>query len=239
MKKYTTIIFCLILAAKVSAGGGGGVGNIVFDPSNFSQNSSNTAKTILQLAEDLKQTQNDLQQIQQLYHLMEVADINVLPLNKLYNSQVQTLENQLNNAGAISYDAQTINANFQTVYPEWSDENGLGAVEYNKRITTWQGATRNAVKKSFEAQGIESVIKEGRVSLQDLLTQNSNVQGELQALQVLTQVSGLVADQLLTLNQMTAQQFRAQSHQYMSDLERRREAEEWAKRVRCGALDNC
>lgn len=215
------------------------MGNIVFDPSNYTQNSTNTAKTILQLSEDFKQTQHDLQQIQQLYHLMEQADLNLKPVDALYNSRVLTLENQLNSADTISYDVQTLNAGFQATYPEWTDDEGLSTAQYNERITGWRRAARGAVKNSFTAQAIKPVIDQGRLSLQNLLTQNASVTGELQGIQVLTQVAGLMVDQMLTLNQMTSQQYRAQSQVLQNDIEQRREAEEWVKRSRCGALDNC
>ncbi len=203
------VALSLFLTPSTFAGGGGGA--IVYDPTNWLQNKEATIKTILQLREDIKQSGYELQQIDQIYRLLGAADLDLTPAENLYNSRVRTLENQMNEVGGISYNVQEINSGLNALYPDEIGADGLTFAEYNENIANWRKTVWENIDNSFRAQAIRPVIEDGKISLENLLAANGNPKGNLEAIQISNQLLGLVVDQLLTLNQMMSQQFRAQS----------------------------
>ena len=228
--KTILIIITMVINFNLSHAGGGG-SRIVYDPWNWTQNSNNTLKTILQLSTDLQNSQDDLVKIQQLYELLEYNELNTTPLNQIYNNRVKTLEGQFNRAGELSYDVKSLNNEFDTLYPDWKDNEGLTADDYDYYTTEWEKNTINTVKDSVKGQAIQPIIKDGRMNLDKLLITNANATGQLEALQVANQISGILAEQLILLNEMSSKHFRAQDVKLLDDLNSQHEGRAYDREV--------
>jgi type IV secretion system protein TrbJ len=180
---------------------------MVFDPSNYSQNLLTAARTLQQVNNQILSLQNEAQMlINQARHL---ASLPYSSLQQLQQSIGRTRQ-LLSQAQNIAYDVQKIDQAFSTTYAPASASQSDDALISNAQ-QRWQ----NAVAGLQDALRIQATVvgnlDTSRAEMAALVDASQSAAGALEAAQASNQLLALQAQQLVDLTAAVAAQGRAQS----------------------------
>lgn len=184
-----------------------GIGGIVYDPSNYSQNILTAARTLEQINNQIKSLQNEATSL-----INQAKNLTTLPLTVLAPLQAQIRQTQqlLAQAQRMAYDVQQIQTQFAAQYKNidlTAPQKALVAGAED-RWKTSVGAFEDALKVQA---GVVGNIEGARTSMNELVTASQSATGALQAAQAGNQLLALQSQQLSDLTAMMASIGRAQS----------------------------
>lgn len=196
-----------------------GIGDIVYDPSNYAQN----LETAIQAA---KQVTNQYTQIQNQFLSLANEAKNLLP-DQTNTTGLQTafknLMSMQNYINGLVDDYTMSQAAWDRTYPGFKDYNGgVSASEYAKRArTTWQ-TSNDMTKNSATVNAMAR--KNGQITageVDKLMKASQNSQGALQAAQVGNSLAAAQAQQLQQLIDVASASADAQNAYNMEIIQNR------------------
>lgn len=183
-----------------------GVGDTVFDASNFIQNMLTAARALEQINNQIEQLQNEAQMLRNQARNLAGLDFSALSELKAALSATNQLIQQ---AQGLAFNVQQMEGEFKRLYPE----------SYTAAISGTQMATdaRARWKQSLEAlrtatqvqsQAVQNFAADER-TLTDLVNRSQSAVGALQAMQATNQLLALQSRQAMQAQQLQITQDRA------------------------------
>lgn len=145
--------------------------------------------------------QNQMQQIQQQLQLIKLATQNTKSISHYtwndLNGLIQKLDQTTQTDQALSYAVNNIQSQFQSTYPNYYQ---VKPSHYITTTKTWHTRTLTTLQQSLIAlhQNAQHIQQEQKL-IQQLHQQGNLATGQLQALQVLSELSAENINQLATL----------------------------------------
>jgi P-type conjugative transfer protein TrbJ len=221
MKRRTVLIASIALVAASAVGTTfwrlePAAAFVVFDPSNYAQNTLTAARTLTQITNQIQQLQNQATSLQN-----QARNLQGLPyssLNQLMGA-LQGISTLMNQAQGIAFDVTQTNTRFQQQYPQ---QYAL-AVTSNQLVLDARGRWQNSMDAYQQTLGVQAQVVQNVQAdaplLSNLVDASQNAVGSLQAQQATNQLLALLTKQHMQIQNMMAAQYRAEA------LEQARKAE--------------
>ncbi len=194
----------LITTVMVPAGPAQAI--IVFDPSNYSQNLLNAARTLQQINNQIRMLQNQAQSlINQAKNLTTVG----FPELQVLQQTIQKIDQLMAQAGNIQFRVSGLNQQYQTLFPSTFNTamtNNSHVIDARTRLSTSMAAYQQTM--TVQAQVVENIASD-EATLTGLVTRSQGAEGALQVQQTTNQLLALVAKQQFQIEHMMAAQYRA------------------------------
>ena len=227
MKCLKALILSVALIAMASAPAQAifGVGDIVFDPSAFSQS---IISYMNQIRQYMQQCQQYATQLKQLEAQMQ----NLQGLNYMVNlTGFQDMQRIINSSRGIASDYAQLQRQYDQVYPDFSKFNTMSGKDYALKATEWNQQTANTNR---DAMDLISKSKDWFYSdtgdLRNLTVKANNVSGAKDGIQAIAQISALQSKQLVQLQQTMAASAKAEGAYMAQQAEKEAAAREREKR---------
>ncbi|RWJ31959.1 P-type conjugative transfer protein TrbJ [Mesorhizobium sp.] len=182
-----------------------GIGDIVFDPSNYAENVLQAARALEQINNQIESLQNEAEML--INQARNLASLPYSSLQKLQQS-VERTQQLLGEAQRIAFDVQQIDQIFSQQYANMdltaSDEQLVELARERWRNTV--GALQDAMRVQA---GVVGNIETQRTELSNLVGESQGATGALQATQAGNQILALQAQQLADLTALLAANGRA------------------------------
>ncbi|UGA47764.1 P-type conjugative transfer protein TrbJ [Bradyrhizobium quebecense] len=210
MGTTSRVIVTTILSFVIAVNGSRRLGafDIVFDPSNYSQNLLTAARTLEQINNQIRSLQNQAQSLlNQSKNLTSLPTSVVGQLTSTIN-QMNTLVGQAKN---ISFDVQKTQQNFERFYPRQYASVVSSDKMVQDAISRWDNSY-DGLKQSLTIQSaiVSSLGQDGQ-TLRTLMANSSTAVGSLQAQQSGNELLGLQIKQSLQTQALLATQARAET----------------------------
>ena len=197
-----------------------GFGGIVFDPKNYAQNLLTAARTLQTINNQIRQLQNEAAML--VNDAKNLARLGYDPANEI-NRLLNEISSLMDAAKAISYTVSETDKIFRAQYPEdyaaWTQTQMADAAE-----AQWKNA-RNAHHDALLMQSkIAETVKADSLTLNRILAETANAEGNLAVAQAGNQLMALNAKQVMQMQELMAAHYRADSLQRARDLQIEREA---------------
>ena len=182
-----------------------GVGDIVFDPSNYAENVLTAARTLEQINNQIQQLQNEAQML-----VNQARNLASLPYSSLAQLQATIARTQdlLNEAQNIAYQVSEIETAFNEQYGE-----AAASGDFADMIASAEARWHNSVASYEDALKVQARvvgnIERTRSELSNLVAQSQGATGALQAAQAGNQLLALQSQQMTDLTAAIAAQNRA------------------------------
>lgn len=182
-----------------------GVGDIVFDPSAFSQSIISYMNQVRQYvvqgqqyATQLKQLAAQTQNLQNLNYIIDLAGL-------------QDMQRIIQSARGIAGDYARLQSQFDQVYPEFSRFSTMSGKDFALKALEWNQETANTNRDALD---LISKTKDWFYSdsndLRRLTVKANNVAGAKDGLQSIAQIAALQSKQLIQLQQTMSASARAE-----------------------------
>ncbi len=198
---------------------------IVFDPTNYVQNTLTAIRTLEQINNQIKQLQNEAQMLMNQARNLAKLDFNIV--NRL-RSTLATTERLIADAQGLAYDVQNMDREFTRLYPEQYATTVSGDQMFRDARERWKN-TLDGLHTAMRMQAqVSKNLAQDESALADLVSQSQSATGALQAMQATNQLLALQAKQSIQSQQLQITQDRAAS----LELARQAAATERAREVR-------
>ena len=193
------ISFAVFIMASTPSYAIFGVGDIVFDPSAFSQAMISYMNQVRQYVQQCQQYATQLKQL-------EAEVQNLQNLNYLINlTGFQDMQRIMNSSRGISGDYARLQSQYDQVYPDFSKFSTMSGNDYAAKALQWNQQTANTNR---DAMNLISKSKDWFYSdtgdLSRLTVKANNVAGAKDGLQAIAQIAALQSKQLVQLQQTMA-----------------------------------
>jgi P-type conjugative transfer protein TrbJ len=183
-----------------------GVGDTVFDASNFMQNMLTAARALEQINNQVEQLQNEAQMLRNQARNLQGLDFSVL--SELRSTLAAT--NQLiQQAQGLTFNVSRMEEEFKRLYPESISAALSGAQMAGDARQRW----RNSLEALRTATQVQSQAMQNFASdeeaLTDLVNRSQSATGALQAMQATNQLLALQSRQAIQAQQLQITQDRA------------------------------
>jgi len=184
-----------------------GVGDIVFDPTNYVENVIQAYNTAEQLAQEAEQIAHQITQITNQVKQIENQARNLAHLD--YSSlddmtyALNKLDGVINQAEGLGFHLSQMNDQFDELYPEIGNSPESAQI-YSQKYTTWLEQTRSSINNALLAQGLVENNSEDRDRLTRLIDESQGAGGNLQVLQASNQISALLVQKTMELQTIVA-----------------------------------
>lgn len=206
MKRLKYLPFAMLACLNFVYAGGGGPGEIVYDPTNFVQNSITAAKSTEEVLNQINQLQMQAEQ-----YKIELANIQAIGQGKYVWEDVSGMLNNLSNTiqtgNAIAYSMADVDQQFKQTYPGYNPSQN-----YQQSYQNYSQSTMDTIR---------GVLDSTSLSFQDFGTEEStlnslkglsdNPTGQMQAIQAGSMIAGQTASELMNLQQIVMAQTNSQS----------------------------
>jgi len=183
-----------------------GVGDTVFDASNFMQNMLTAARALEQINNQVEQLQNEAQMLRNQARNLQGLDFSVL--SELRSTLAAT--NQLiQQAQGLAFNVSRMEEEFKRLYPESISAALSGAQMAGDARQRWRNsleALRTATQ--VQSQAMQNFASDER-TLTDLVNRSQSATGALQAMQATNQLLALQSRQAIQAQQLQITQDRA------------------------------
>ena len=174
---------------------------------------------IRQTSNQYQQIANQVQQIQHAYTQVHQGIQNLQNFNLNYAPSLlglnQELQAKLNQARQIGYVVSQVQQQAQAIYPKvQSVLTGQDLIAFQQQ---WAGAQREAAQVGLQVQAIQAQHQDMMEQVTTLMTRASQSQGNLDTQQALAQGQGLIATQLVSVEEQLATQGRLQALKTLED----------------------
>lgn len=207
-RKLSTTVVTIALSLVVAINGSQRLGAqvVVFDPSNYSQNVLTAARALDQINSQIRSLENQAQML-----INGAKNLTNLPTSVIgqLTSKINEINNLIAQAKGISFDVQTIQSDFERIYPRQY----TAAVSSNQMVqdatARWDN-TYQALKQTLLTQAtVVSTLDQDGQTLRTLMTNSSSAVGSLQAQQSGNELLALQVKQSLQAQALVATQARA------------------------------
>ncbi|MGE3845207.1 MAG: P-type conjugative transfer protein TrbJ [Vicinamibacterales bacterium] len=180
---------------------------IVFDPSNYTQNMLQAARALQQVTNQITSLQNQAQML-----INQARNLASLPQSSLSQIQqsIQRTQQLLGEAQRIAYDVGQIDHAFSTTYGAASTTTTDQALIDGAR-ERWRNSLAGLQDAMKVHAGVVANIDTNRVEMSSLVTASQAATGSLQATQAGNQLIALQTQQIADLTGAVAAQGRAQN----------------------------
>jgi P-type conjugative transfer protein TrbJ len=168
---------------------------------------------VKQTANQVQQVQNQAQQIVAAYEQVKqgVQNLQHFDLNNATNllGLISQFDSKLNQAQMLGYQAQHVVRQAQSLYTRLEgvvDGRTLAAMQQR-----WAGVQREGALVALQVQSVQVQHQQRMAQIADLMNRAAATRGNLDAQQALAQGQGLIATQLVTIEQQLATQGRLQA----------------------------
>jgi P-type conjugative transfer protein TrbJ len=185
----------------------------------------------MQYVEQLEQYGKESEQVQNSLKQLENEAKNLAKLSN--EDQFNTITNIQSNledmitlyeqVKGMSMDYQDIQQQWDGFYKDYGQYNGMSADDYAQHARQTVQQTSNAIYDAVKAQGLICQIGNDHKNLQALLDASATAQGALQATQAGNQIMGILVEQMMRMQEIMAQSFRAQTQYYRQQIEAQNE----------------
>ncbi|QOZ26648.1 P-type conjugative transfer protein TrbJ [Bradyrhizobium sp. CCBAU 51753] len=203
-------IITTILSFVIAVNGSRRLGafDIVFDPTNYSQNLLTAARALEQINNQVRSLENQAQSL--LNQGKHLASLPTSVVGQL-TSTINQMNSLISEAKNISFDVQTTRQDFQRIYPRQY----AAAISSDKMVqdatTRWDNSY-DGLKQSLTLQSaIVSTLDQDGQTLRTLMSRSSAAVGLLQAQQSGNELLALQIKQSLQVQALMATQARADS----------------------------
>jgi P-type conjugative transfer protein TrbJ len=191
-----------------------GVGDVVYDPSNFLENlltEINTFQTTVnqgrQIANEVQMLANQVTQItnqstQIAHQVKNLTTLDGSILDRL-GSTITAMVGVLHTAEGLTYTLGDMQGQFETLYPQFGQA-ARPLRDLGPQITRWNQQVRDAMQDAMRAQSVAEHLTADQATLEQAMTASQAAEGNLQVSQAANQLSGLMTTQLMRLEQVTA-----------------------------------
>ena len=173
----------------------GGIGRIVYDPTNHAENLLTAARTLEQINNQIQSLQNEAQML-----INQARNLESLPYSALQQLQqnVQQTQQLLNEAQNIAFDVRQIDRMFEQDYANL-DLSATDTQLIAGARSRWEN-TVGGLQDAMRVQaGVVDNIDSNHAEMSALVGQSQNATGALQATQAGNQLLALQAQQLSDL----------------------------------------
>lgn len=223
MRNLKGILTAIVLAAPALANAGGGLGGIVFDPSNFGQNTTTAAKSIVVAKEAIKHTAEWVKQIQRMdqnlkqlipEELRGLSDSELMGVLRDVNATYRGLQE-------LGYGIDKLEDRFQEKVAAAKNLN-LTVQEYAQRqldeAARGRKASQQAINEDIQALRRVEKTYEGVRAIQAKVPKLS---GNMEAMQMMNQSMGtLIATTAELHTHMAQQSLRTNTEKAMDEADR-------------------
>lgn len=187
----------------------------VYDASNYKQNLAIKLETIKQTAHQAQQVSNQLKNLSKLNPAYQ--DETLAQIRNSINS-VNDIRSSVN---AIGTDFNSMMESFDELSPDYADWNGASAEDYSKQVDKLRAAWDKAVNQSLLTQGIASPESQQKTTdvVADIVEAAQNAEGTQGALQALTQLNGLLINEIQKMQAIAADAERTQNMYFKRQID--------------------
>ena len=215
MKKLARFIITAGLASSLTINSVQ-AGAVVYDPTNWIQNSISAIQSVQQTLHAATQVAQQITQIQNEINMLinqgkMLAQLPISLQNDIINS-IRGLETIIANTRGIIMDYNGLQTQFDDLY-RTSDYNGWSGVDYMNSVERLSAETLDAANNAMEAQGLVADLDQDRVALNSLLAASKNAEGQLGALQAANEIAAVMTTNLMRLEVIMSTSARAESTQ--------------------------
>jgi len=210
-----------------------GVGDIVFDPTNYIENlmqAYNTAEQIAQqaqqIAHQVTQITNQVRQIENQVH--DLAHLDYSSLDDMRGA-LSRLDSVINQAEGLGFRLSHMNNQFDQLYPEIGNSPD-SAQAYSEQYTQWLEQTRSSINNALVAQGLVESNLDDKNRLSRLIEESQGAEGNLQALQASNQISALMVQKTMELQTIVAANGQAAASRFAKETAKEDYGRQWSKR---------
>ncbi|RQW86306.1 MAG: P-type conjugative transfer protein TrbJ [Geobacter sp.] len=196
--KWKTLFLAIVIFGMASTPSYAvfGIGDIVFDPSAFSQQMISYMNMVKQYVTQAQQYSTQLQQLaaqtQNLQNLNYMIDL----------TGMQDMQKIIQSARGIASDYSSLQRKYDERYPEFSKFSNMSGEDYAKKALEWNQETANSNR---DAMDLISKTKDWFTSdsndLRKLSVKANAVSGAKDGLQSIAQIAALQSKQLIQLQQ--------------------------------------
>ncbi|QFZ84753.1 P-type conjugative transfer protein TrbJ [Variovorax paradoxus] len=183
-----------------------GVGDTVFDASNFIQNMLTAARALEQINNQVEQLQNEAQMLRNQARNLQGLDFSALSELK---STLAATNQLIQQAQGLAFNVSRMEAEFKRLYPESFSVAMSGAQMAGDARQRWRNsleALRTATQ--VQSQAMQNFASDER-ALTDLVNRSQSATGALQAMQATNQLLALQSRQAIQAQQLQITQDRA------------------------------
>ena len=198
---------------------------IVFDPTNYVQNTLTAIRTLEQINNQIRQLQNEAQML-----MNQARNLASLPSSVVgqLRANLATTDRQIAQARGLAYDVTNLDREFRRLYPEQYAATVTGDQMVRDAQERWKN-TLNGLQTTMQMQAqVSQNLGEDESVLADLVGKSQSAEGALQAMQAMNQLLALQAKQSIQAQRLQITQDRAAS----LELARQAAATERAREVR-------
>ena len=183
-----------------------GIGDTVFDASNFMQNMLTAANTLEQISNQVKQLQNEAQML--INQARNLANLPSSVVGQL-RANLATTQRLIAQAKGLAYDLAKMDQDFARLYPEQYAATVSGDQMLRDAQERWKN-TLNGLQTTLRMQAqVSQNLGEDESTLADLVGQSQSASGALQAMQATNQLLALQAKQTIQAQRLQITQDRA------------------------------
>tara|TARA_R110002096_G_scaffold425908_3_gene635022 strand:- start:3805 stop:4608 length:804 start_codon:yes stop_codon:yes gene_type:complete len=191
-------------------------GAVVYDPTNWVQNSISAIQSVQQTLHAATQVAQQITQIQNEINMLinqgkMLAQLPTSLQSDIINS-IRQLETLIANTRGIIMDYNGLQTQFDDLY-RTDDYSGWSGADYMNSVDRLSAETIDAANNAMEAQGLIADLDQDRVALNSLLAASKSAQGQLGALQAANEISGIMTSNLMRLEVIMSESARAESTQ--------------------------
>ncbi|WP_315833489.1 P-type conjugative transfer protein TrbJ [Bradyrhizobium prioriisuperbiae] len=207
LRNPLTIVAIILLVLVIAVNGSRRLGaQIVFDPSNYSQNVLTAARTLEQINNQIRSLENQAQML-----INQAKNLASLPSSVVgqLTSHINEINSLIAQAKGITFDIQNTSSDFERLYPRQYS----AAVSSDRMVrdatSRWDN-TYQAFRQTLLTQAtIASNLTQDGQTLKTLMAGSSGATGSLQALQSSNELLALQIKQSLQTQALIATQARA------------------------------
>jgi len=185
-----------------------GIGDIVFDPSNLTQNILTAARTLEQINNQIRQLQNEAQML--LNQARNLTSLDFSVLNDL-RATLSATNRLIQQAQGLAYNVSHMESEFRRLYPASYSASTTGTQMAQDARSRWLNsleALRTATQ--VQSQAVQNFAADER-TLSDLVNRSQSATGALQAMQATNQLLALQSRQAIQAQQLQITQDRAEA----------------------------
>ncbi|MBH2534047.1 P-type conjugative transfer protein TrbJ [Serratia marcescens] len=183
-------------------------GRIVFDPTNYVQNTLTAIRTLDQINNQIRQLQNEAQML--INQARNLASLPSSVVNQL-RSNLATTQRLIAQAKGLAYEVANMDKEFQRLYPEQYAATVSGDQMLRDAQERWKN-TLTGLRTTMQMQAqVSQNLGEDESVLADLVGRSQSAQGALQAMQATNQLLAFQAKQSIQAQRLQLTQDRAAS----------------------------
>jgi len=234
LKKISVIMYLLICFTTMSKPAFAvlGVGDTVFDSTNYIQQLMNYIVFVAQYYTQIEQYQHQIQQLQNEYQHLQNLDFRV------DLSGLNDMKQLLTSATGMSNDFVRMQTQFEQQYPDFDSYRTQDSVSYAQQALKWNKLNQqNALDILKTGIKLQDSIYRDQNTLRYLSDRSNTASGTKDLLQAMNQLLILQTKQLMQLEQLLTQTAKADAS-YLAERSSRDAAESTRYRQQSNTRDN-